>query len=166
MTATDPSVILLIRCKDRKGIVARVAGFIHDAGGNILDSDHHTDREANLFLMRTEFALEGFQIPRDEIASAFAPVAMQFDMWCEVHCSDERARVAILVSRQDRCLADLLRRQRRGEMKIAIPVIISDHDVCAMWAQLFGIPFHVFPVPKRPSASRSDRCWPRSTGIG
>ena len=49
------SIVLLIRCKDRKGIVARVSGFIHDFGGNILDSDHHTDEETNAFLMRMEF---------------------------------------------------------------------------------------------------------------
>jgi formyltetrahydrofolate deformylase len=148
MTETGASVILLISCNDRKGIVARVAGFIQDFGGNILDSDHHTDREAGTFLMRTEFALEGFQIPRDEIASAFAPVARQFDMKYEVFYSDQRPRVAIMVSKQDHCLADLLQRQRRGEMKIEIPVIISNHDTCAMWADLFRVPFQVFPMSK------------------
>src|SRR5690606_7297034 len=55
------SVVLLIHCQDRKGIVARVSGFIHDFGGNILDSDHHTDEETNDFLMRMEFATDGLQ---------------------------------------------------------------------------------------------------------
>jgi formyltetrahydrofolate deformylase len=142
------SVVLLIHCKDRKGIVARVAGFIHDFGGNILDSDHHTDRELGEFLMRTEFALEGFQIPSNEIASAFAPVAKVFEMRYEVHFRPSRPRVAILVSKQDHCLADLLQRQRRGELQIDIPVIISNHDICASWAKLFEIPFQVFPVTK------------------
>jgi len=142
------SVVLLVACKDRKGIVARVAGFIHEFGGNILDSDHHTDRETGDFLMRTEFALEGFQIPRGEIDSAFAPVAKVFDMRYEVHLTEHRLRVAILVSKQDHCLADLLQRQRRGELAIEIPVIISNHETCAMWADLFEIPFQVFPVTK------------------
>ena len=71
------AAILLIHCKDQKGIVARVAGFIHDFGGNILDSDHHTDRETGDFLMRTVFDLDGFQIPREEIASSFAPIAIE-----------------------------------------------------------------------------------------
>ena len=148
MAEKKDSVVLLVACKDRKGIVARVAGFIHDFGGNILDSDHHTDRETGDFLMRTEFALEGFQIPRGEIASAFAPVAKVFDMRYEVHLSDHRPRLAILVSKQDHCLVDLLQRQRRGELAIDIPVILSNHDTCAMWADLFEIPFQVFPVTK------------------
>jgi len=151
------SVVLLVACKDRKGIVARVAGFIHDFGGNILDSDHHTDREAGDFLMRTEFALEGFQIPREEIASAFAPVARVFEMRYEVHLSEHRPRVAILVSKQDHCLADLLQRHRRGELAIDIPVIISNHETCAMWADLFKIPYEVFPVNQEAKREQEHR---------
>lgn len=149
MTATrKDSVVILIHCKDRKGIVARVSGFIHDFGGNILDSDHHTDEETNDFLMRMEFATEGLQIPPDEISAAFAPIAKIFEMRYEVHHSSHRTRVGMLVSKQDHCLADLLQRHRRDELHIDAPVIISNHDTCAEWAQLFKIPFVVLPVSK------------------
>jgi formyltetrahydrofolate deformylase len=140
--------VLLISCKDRKGIVARVSGFIHDFGGNIVDSDHHTDQETGDFLMRTEFGMEGFQIPRPDVAAAFAPIAKVFDMHYEVRFTDHRMRVGLLVSKQDHCLADLLQRHRRGELRVDIPVILSNHDTCAMWGDLFKIPFHVFPVSK------------------
>jgi formyltetrahydrofolate deformylase len=142
------SVVILIHCKDRKGIVARVSGFIHDFGGNILDSDHHTDEETNDFLMRMEFATEGLQIPPDEISAAFAPIAKVFEMRYEVHHSSHRTRVGMLVSKQDHCLADLLQRHRRDELHIDIPVIISNHDTCVEWAHLFKIPFVVLPVTK------------------
>jgi formyltetrahydrofolate deformylase len=148
MSVKQESVVLLINCKDRSGIVARVAGFIHDFGGNILDSDHHTDKETNDFLMRMEFATEHFQIPVPEIASAFDPIAKVFGMRYEVHPSTHRTRVGILVSRQDHCLADLLQRQKRDELPIEIPVIISNHDICAAWADLYKIPFVVYPVTK------------------
>ena len=142
------SVVLLIHCKDRKGIVARVSGFLHDFGGNILDSDHHTDEETNDFLMRMECATEGLQIAPDEIASAFAPIAKVFEMRYEVRLSSRRTRVGMLVSKQDHCLADLLQRHRRDELHIDIPIIISNHDTCASWAELFKIPFAVHPVTK------------------
>ncbi len=148
MNHTRESVVLLITCEDRKGIVARVASFIHEFGGNILDSDHHTDRETGDFLMRTEFEVEEFQIPQADIASAFSPVAKVFDMAYSVHMTSRQPRVAILVSKQDHCLADLLQRQRRGELRIEIPVIISNHDTCASWAELYKIPFEVLPVTK------------------
>jgi formyltetrahydrofolate deformylase len=128
--------------------VARVSGFIHDFGGNILDSDHHTDEETSEFLMRMEFSAEGLQIPPDEIAAAFAPVAKTFEMRYEVRPSSRRTRTALLVSKQDHCLADLLQRHKRDELHIEIPVIISNHDTCAGWAELFKIPFSVCPVTK------------------
>jgi formyltetrahydrofolate deformylase len=148
MAHRKESVVLLIHCKDRRGIVARVAGFIHDFGGNILDSNHHTDEETNEFLMRMEFATDGLQIPLDEISAAFAPVAKTFDMRYEVHLSSRRTKVAMLVSKQDHCLADLLQRHKRDELHIDIPLIISNHDTCAGWASLFNIPFFVCPVTK------------------
>jgi len=144
----NDSVALLVHCKDRKGIVARVSGFIHDFGGNILDSDHHTDEESNEFLMRMEFATEGLQMPPDEIPAAFAPIAKVFDMRFEVRPTSRRTRVAILVSKQDHCLADLLQRHRRDELHMDIPIIVSNHDTCASWAELFKIPFMVCPVTK------------------
>jgi len=148
MAHRKESVVLLIHCKDRRGIVARVSGFIHDFGGNILDSDHHTDEETNEFLMRMEFAAEGLENPPDEIAAAFAPVAKTFEMHYEVRPSSRRTRVAMLVSKQDHCLADLLQRHKRDELHIDIPVIISNHDTCAGWAELFKIPFSFCPVTK------------------
>ena len=157
MNERPESVVLLINCEDRKGLVARVAGFIHDFGGNILASDHHTDRGTGHFLMRTEFELAGFQIPRDEIVTAFAPVAKVFGMQYHVHFTTERPRVGILVSKQDHCLADLLQRHRRGELQIDIPVIVSNHDVCRFWADLYKIRFVVLPVTTETKAEQEQQ---------
>lgn len=153
------SVVLLIHCKDRKGIVARVSGFIHDFGGNILDSDHHTDEETNDFLMRMEFATDGLQITPDEIPAAFAPIAKVFDMRCDFQLMSRRIKVGILVSKQDHCLADLLQRHRRNELHIDIPLIVSNHEVCASWAELFKIPFMVCPVTKEIKQEQERQVW-------
>lgn len=151
------SIVLLIHCKDRKGIVARVSGFIHDFGGNILHSDHHTDEETNHFLMRMEFAMEGLRIGPEEIPAAFAPIAKVFEMRYEVHQTSRRPRVGMMVSKQDHCLADLLQRHRRDELRIDIPIIISNHDTCASWADLFKIPFAVCPVTKETKPEQERR---------
>lgn len=151
------SLVLLIQCQDRKGIVARVAGFIHDAGGNILDSDHHTDRETGHFLMRTEFEPASSGTSPEEIGSAFTPVAQALGMQYRVHARKHRARAAILVSKQDHCLADLLQRQRRGELALDVPVIVSNHETCAFWASLYQIPFVHHPVTADTKAQQERR---------
>lgn len=143
---SNRTAILLITCQDQKGLVARVSGFIHDFGGNILDSDHHTDRETGDFLMRTVFDLEGFQVPPEEIETAFRPIAKVHDMNFQLHLSDRKPKVGILVSQHDHCLVDVLQRFRRGELAIEIPVIISNHQTGEWWAKAFDIPFQHFPV--------------------
>ena len=143
---SKPLGILLIRCKDQKGIVARVAGFLHDFGGNIVDSDHHTDRETGDFLMRTVFELVDFQLSREDIHASFAPIAKIFGMTSELPFSDKQSRVGLMVSKYEHCLVDLLQRQRRGELAVDIPVMISNHPDCQFWADLFEIPYCHFSV--------------------
>ena len=107
---TNQTAILLITCRDHKGLVVRVSGFIHDFGGNILDSDHHTDQETGDFLMRTVFDLEGFQIPSEEIAQAFSPIVNIHEMKFQMYVSGQKPKVGMLVSQYDHCLADVLQR--------------------------------------------------------
>ena len=144
MSAT--TAILLIACQDQKGLVARVSGFIHDYGGNILDSDHHTDQETGAFLMRTVFDLSEFQLAPEDIGEAFRPLAKIHDMHVQWYVGHQKPKVGILVSQYDHCLADVLQRHRRGELAVDIPAIISNHQTAAWWADLFHIPFHYFPV--------------------
>lgn len=148
---------LLIACQDQKGLVARVSGFIHDFGGNIVDSDHHTDRETGDFLMRTVFDLEGFQLPPADIPGAFGSIAKIYDMNVQLYFSDQRPKVGILVSRYDHCLADILQRYRRGEFAMEIPLVLSNHQDAEWWANLFGIPFHCFPVQPNEKSKQEER---------
>lgn len=143
---TDAFGILLVHCQDQKGIVARVASFLHDFGGNIVDSDHHTDRETGDFLMRTVFDLAEFQLSREDIHASFSPIAKIFGMTSELHFSDKRPRMGLMVSKYDHCLVDLLQRQRRGELAVDIPVIISNHPDCKFWADRFEVSYCHFPV--------------------
>ncbi len=145
---SQETAILLIRCQDHKGLVARVSGFVNEFGGNILDSDHHTDLETGDFLMRTVFDLEGFQIPRDEMANAFRPIAKIHGMDFHFYFSGHPPKVGMLVSQYDHCLVDILQRQRRGELNVEIPLIISNHQTVEWWAQLFQIPFKWLPISK------------------
>jgi formyltetrahydrofolate deformylase len=147
--------VLLLCCPDRRGIVARVAGFLHEHGGNIVDADQHTDREHGLFLQRVEVDLpEG--TTADDLRAAFAPVADEFGMTWSVH-GDERPSLAVLVSKQGHCLYDLLGRAAMGELDADISVVISNHPDHADAAERFGVPFRHLPVDPadRPAQQRA-----------
>jgi formyltetrahydrofolate deformylase len=115
-----------------------------------LHADQHQDRERDLFLMRVEWELEGFEIERAEFGRAFEPVASRFEMTWKLAFSDARPRLAIFVSKYDHCLADLLYRHRSGELKCEIPLIVSNHPGVREMADFFQVPFHCLAMdPER-----------------
>jgi formyltetrahydrofolate deformylase len=140
------SATLLVSCPDQQGLVSGISSFISRHGGNILQSDQHTDVEAGIFLARFEFRLDGFQIPVDQIATQFRPLAEQFGMKFELHLSNHVPKVALFASRLPHCLEDLLQRQQAGEFKAEIAVVICNHPDLSSIASRYGVPFLHFPI--------------------
>ena len=138
--------VLLVACPDQRGIVAAVASFVTSHGGNIVDLQQHTDHTDALFFQRVEFELDGLTLSRDEIAATAAPVLERFAMRWTLRFTDERQRVAVLVSRESHCLYDLLHRRRSGELPIEIPVVISNHPDHTEMASWFDVEFRHLPI--------------------
>jgi formyltetrahydrofolate deformylase len=55
-------------------------------------------------------------------------------------------RMAILVSREEHCLLDLLWRWRRGELEAEAVFVVSNHPDLREAVEPFGIPYHHVPV--------------------
>ncbi|WP_027405188.1 formyltetrahydrofolate deformylase [Aquaspirillum serpens] len=146
------SATLLICCPDRKGLVATIANFLLSYNANILHADQHQDADGGLFLMRVEWALDGFTLPIADFAAAFEPIARENRMEWKMALSENKPKIAIFVSKYEHCLIDLLHRWRIGELHCEIPLIISNHEDCRRIAEFNGIPFHVVPVTRHNKA--------------
>jgi len=142
------SAVLLLSCPDRKGVVASISGFVFQHGGNILHADEHSDVDSGTFLMRVEFDPAEFDVPLNDFAKHFSPIAIDFDMRWRLALSDHRQRMAILVSKYDHCLVDLLYRHQNGELACEIPCIVSNHPDNQPLADFYRIPFFLVPVEK------------------
>ena len=123
-----PSIIFKIVCPDRPGLVSLLTSWISNYGGNIKHSDHHTDQDAGLFLSRIEWNSKNASFDRDKIYKEFEKIADEVNGKFNVNYSDEIPNVAIFVSKQNHCLIDLLWRVRNGELKMKVPLIISNHS--------------------------------------
>ena len=163
-----PTARLLVQCPDRPGIVATVSQFLFQHGANIMQADQYsTAGGEGRFFLRIEFQTEGLDCTVAELSETFRrETAPGFDMdWrlAAVH----RPRVAILASRTDHCLLELLWRWRGGELPIEIPAVISNHETLRKDVEAFGIPFHVFPVEsgKRDEQEAAVRALLREQGI-
>ncbi len=138
----------MIQCADRPGIVAAVSDFLFRHQANIIHADQHsTDASGGRFFMRLEYALAGMTTPPAVIEAQFgADVASRFEMEWRFTYSERPQRVAIMVSRYDHCLLELLWRWRRGELPVEVPLVLSNHDRLRSQVEAFGIPFLHVPV--------------------
>ena len=147
MKESEPkALVALLHGPDKPGLVARVAGWIYERGGNILHADQHRDGEAKIFFQRVEWTVsDGSEI---ETARAFAAFAgEELGMQVRVNITGEHLqKVALFVSKQDHCFYDLLQRFRAGDFSGKIGCVISNHPDLREATEHEGIPFHLVPV--------------------
>ena len=148
-----PSIIFKIVCPDRPGLVSKLTSWITNYGGNIKHSDHHTDQDAGLFLSRIEWNSIHTTIKRKDIYDKFQKIAVDINGKFNINYSDEIPNVAIFVSKQNHCLIDLLWRVRNGELKMNVPLIISNHPDLESIANDFNSQFVYFDTV---NSSKSD----------
>jgi formyltetrahydrofolate deformylase len=137
---------LTIACPDRVGIVAEVSRFIAERGGWILEASHHADRDSGRFFMRNAILASSLSDGPDRFAQAFGPVAERCEMDWRLSDSARPRRVAILASRLEHCLIDLLYRWRAGELHCEIACVIANHEDLRGDVAVHGLPFHCVPV--------------------
>ncbi|ARA93445.1 formyltetrahydrofolate deformylase [Rhodothermaceae bacterium RA] len=141
---------LLITCPDQTGIVAAVSSFLYNHGANITALDQHaTEREGGTFFMRLEFQTPHLDLSRGVLEQAFAEaVARRYQMDWRISYAAERKKVAILVSKHDHALLELLARWARGELAGEVTMVISNHPDLQEAVERFGVPYHHVPVTK------------------
>jgi formyltetrahydrofolate deformylase len=136
-----------LACPDQPGLIAAVSGFLADAGGNIVDADQHSSDEGRFF-MRMAFELP----PEQDRATLYRrfeeKIAEPLQMDHRFAESSDRKRVAIMASREDHCLSDLLWRWRSGELPAELVAVVSNHPDHADQVASLGLPYHHVPVEK------------------
>ena len=145
---TTQNATLLVSCPDRKGLVAALGQLLYGHGVNILDASQHTDLEAGQFFQRIHMDLRELHTDRIALEGGIAEVAQRFSMHWKLAYADHTRRVAIMVSKQDHCLHDLLWRYRAGELRCDLGLILSNHGALAPLAASYDVPFHVFAIDK------------------
>ncbi|MFA3781706.1 formyltetrahydrofolate deformylase [Melioribacteraceae bacterium 4301-Me] len=140
--------ILLLTCKDRKGLVSGISNFVFEHNGNIVDLDEHVDADEKIFSIRIVWDMDNFAIKSEHLSDSLLPMVKEFNADWKLFFSDEKIRTAVFVSKHEHCLHELLWRMHLGEFSIEIPLIISNHDELKSLADYYQIPFYYFPITK------------------
>ncbi|HWS95780.1 MAG TPA: formyltetrahydrofolate deformylase [Candidatus Methylomirabilis sp.] len=140
----------------RKGVLAAITQFLVAHNGIVLHADDHIDSGRELFLSRMEWDLQEFDVPMSDFERYFRPVADAYQIKYHLALSGYRPKLAILVSAFDHCLADLLYRQRSGELDCHILQVIGSDLAMRSLVEFHGAPFHLLSDPQNKPASERE----------
>ena len=141
--------VITFGCPDRIGIVARIATFLADLGGLIVEAAYHTDQDTGWFFTRQEISADTVPVDVDELRARFGAIAAELaeDSDWQIMDTAQRRRVVILVSKEGHCLYDILGRVASGELDVDVAAVIGNHPDLASITEAHGIPFHHVPFP-------------------
>jgi len=149
--AAEHRYVITLSCPDTTGIVARIAGFLADAGGWIVEAGYHSDPDTGWFFTRQVVRADSLPFDAAQLRERFADVAAALgeDTTWTVTDTREPKRIVVLVSEEAHCMHDILGRVATGELPVRLAAVIGNHEGLGPIVRAHGVPFHhvAFPPP-------------------
>ena len=119
-------LILKIDCPDQHGIVAKIASYVADYAGNLVEFSQFTDEPSSKFLARVEIDTTNLSVDIADFIAGFNTLGKSLDASWHFREQPYKMRTAVLVTKTDHCLNEILWRTKLGEMPIEITSIIGN----------------------------------------
>ncbi len=138
-------LIASLQCPDQPGIVHAMTSAVLACGGNIIENQQFTDPATNTFVMRTRFETSQGQAAAEK---SLSESLAKYNPALHIRPTSERPRALVMVSKESHCLRDLLYLNELGELKVEIPLVISNHEDLRQLVESHGIKFMYLPGDK------------------
>ncbi len=136
--------------RDQKGVVARVSTYLASCNTNIEDIEQRVME--GLFIMTMLVDLSDLSITLDELVMGLRRIGEEINMETTLRLAGgppERKRVAILVTKEPHCLAQLVRDRDAGALNGDLVVVLANHPDLEPLAREHRIPFAWAPSADR-----------------
>ncbi len=140
---TINTYILLISCPDKAGIIHHISEWIFNQSGNILELEQFVDHEHQHFFLRIKWQQEESSLQK--LIKAFQAIANTRHAKYQIFSEAQKDRLALLCSKTEHCLGEILMAHQQGLLNVEIPLVISNHQDCERIARQFNIPFIYTP---------------------
>ena len=128
--------------RDQKGVVARISTYLASSNINIEDIEQRVME--GLFIMTMLVDLSDLSITLDELAMGLRKIGDEINMEPTLRLAGgpaERKRVAVLVTKEPHCLAQLVQDRDAGVLNGDLVVVLSNHADLEPLAREHKIPF-------------------------
>ena len=141
-----PGLILKLSCHDQPGIVAKVAGYVAGHCGTLIEFPHFSDQLGGNFFPRLEIETSTLDVDVQDFIDGFGTLGRSLQAIWHFRRLPYRMKTAVLVTKTDHCLNEILWRAELDELPIEITSIIGNRPDCRPVAERAGIPFHEIPM--------------------
>jgi formyltetrahydrofolate deformylase len=138
-------LIASLQCADQPGIVHAMTSAVLACGGNIIENQQFTDPATNTFVMRTRFETSQGQAAAEK---SLGESLAKYQPALHIRPTSERPRALVMVTKESHCLRDLLYLNELGELKVEIPLVISNHEDLRQLVESHGVKFMYLPGDK------------------
>ena len=128
--------------RDQKGVVARISTYLASSNINIEDIEQRVME--GLFIMTMLVDLSDLSITLDELVMGLRKIGEEINMETTLRLAGgpaERKRVAVLVTKEPHCLAQLVQDRDAGVLNGDLVVVLSNHADLEPLAREHKIPF-------------------------
>ena len=138
-------LIASLQCADQPGIVHAMTSAVLACGGNIIENQQFTDPTTNTFVMRTRFETSQGQAAAEK---SLNEGLAKYNPTLHIRPTSQRPRALVMVTKESHCLRDLLYLNELGELKVEIPLVISNHEDLRQLVESHGVKFMYIPGDK------------------
>jgi formyltetrahydrofolate deformylase len=128
--------------RDQKGVVARISTYLASCNINIEDIEQRVME--GLFIMTMLVDLSDLAVTLDELALGLRKIGDEISMEVTLRLAGgppQRKRVAILVTKEPHCLAQLVQDRDGGLLNGDLVSVLANHPDLEPFARDHGIPF-------------------------
>lgn len=137
-----PGLVLKLSCRDQPGIVAKVASYVAGHRGNLVEFAQFSDKLGGKFFARLEIETMDLDVDVMDFIEGFGTLGRSLQANWHFRRLPYRMKTAVLVTKTDHCLNEILWRAELDELPIEITSIIGNRDNCRPTAERANIPFH------------------------
>ncbi len=137
-----PGLILKLSCFDQPGIVAKIANYVAGHRGNLVEFAQFSDQLGGKFFARLEIETTNLDVEVQDFIDGFGTLGRSLQANWHFRKLPYRMKTAVLVTKTDHCLNEILWRAELDELPIEITSIIGNRGNCRAVAERAGIPFH------------------------
>lgn len=139
-------LILKLSSPDQPGIVAKIASYVATYNGNLIEFSQFSDQIGKKFFARLEIDTTELNVDVEAFKTNFAPLAHSLDAKWHFRNLPYKMRTAVLVTKTDHCLNEIIWRSELSELPIEITSVVGNRENCRAVAERSDLPFHLIDM--------------------